>query len=136
MKRQILIVKGIVIKDTKLLMVQRKHPDVKFDGLWELPGGKVDLGETLEDACVREVAEEAGIVCSSEKIIIDNYKNYSESECTGNHLVIIPVKCNYISKIENPIPDHNVKDVKWIPLNEVKSLNLLGGTLEMLKDFI
>jgi 8-oxo-dGTP diphosphatase len=43
----------------RVLLVKRKHPP--FKGHYALPGGFVDVGETLEEACRRELAEEAGI---------------------------------------------------------------------------
>ena len=51
------VVAGAVIRDGRLLLAQRDYPD-EVAGKWELPGGKAEPGETLEEALVRELAEE------------------------------------------------------------------------------
>lgn len=50
--------KAIVCRDGTILMIRRSSASTHDPGLWELPGGKMDLGERLTDALVREVAEE------------------------------------------------------------------------------
>ncbi len=55
-----LIAIAIVERDGRFLVGQR-GPDVPLAGLWEFPGGKVQVGETLEAAAVRECFEESGL---------------------------------------------------------------------------
>jgi 8-oxo-dGTP diphosphatase len=49
-----------VLVDGKVVLVKRAHEPLQ--GHWNLPGGGVELGETLRDACAREVLEETGLV--------------------------------------------------------------------------
>jgi 8-oxo-dGTP diphosphatase len=50
----------------RLLLIQRSKESKFFGGLWEVPGGKVELGETFGQALVREVKEETGLTIALE----------------------------------------------------------------------
>jgi 8-oxo-dGTP diphosphatase len=56
------IVSAIIRKGALFLVAQRKHDD-RFGGCWEFPGGKVEEGEQLDAALVRELREEIGVDC-------------------------------------------------------------------------
>ena len=55
-----IVVAGAMIADGALLVAQRERPP-ELAGLWELPGGKVALGETDAEALIRELREELGV---------------------------------------------------------------------------
>lgn len=57
---QQLVVGAVVAHDGKILLLQRPADDF-MGGIWELPSGKVDPGETLDQALIREVKEETGL---------------------------------------------------------------------------
>src|SRR5690554_6024480 len=61
-KRFIDVAAGLVLKaDGQLLLAQRPG-DKQWSGWWELPGGKIEVGETPKQALIRELNEELGIV--------------------------------------------------------------------------
>ncbi|HEY5854847.1 MAG TPA: (deoxy)nucleoside triphosphate pyrophosphohydrolase [Aldersonia sp.] len=65
------MVAAAIVADGRLLLAQRTRP-AEYAGLWELPGGKVEAGETPADALRRELAEELGVdVAASSRIGID-----------------------------------------------------------------
>ena len=57
--RPIVGVGAVVLVDGKVLLVKRAHEPLQ--GEWSLPGGGVEVGETLREACAREVREETGL---------------------------------------------------------------------------
>ena len=75
---------GAIIKDGKILLIERKNEP--FKGKWALPGGFVEYGEKVEDAVVREVNEETGL----DTKIIDIVGVYSDpSRDPRGHVVTV-----------------------------------------------
>jgi ADP-ribose pyrophosphatase YjhB (NUDIX family) len=58
--RPVVGVGAVVLVDGRVVLVQRAHEPLK--GAWNLPGGAVEVGETLREACAREVLEETGLL--------------------------------------------------------------------------
>ena len=63
MSGDVLVVAGAVLDGDRMLLAQRDYPEA-VAGLWELPGGKVETGESPEEALVRELCEELDVVVS------------------------------------------------------------------------
>lgn len=57
--KQVQVVAAIICKDDKIFVIQRGYGD--YQGMWEFPGGKVELGESSEAALVREIKEELNV---------------------------------------------------------------------------
>lgn len=111
------VVAGCVIKkDGKYLLVQEKQP--KVHGLWNVPAGYTDKGETVEQAAVREVKEESGFdVKLGEKIGL-----YHEG-------IPKPIKHIFAAEITSgklKIQEDEILDAKWFTSEEVQSLGNNG----------
>lgn len=65
----VVVVKGVLLKDGKALIVKRADDDDIGSGTWEFSGGKIEFGESPEQALKREFLEETGIVVKVEKIL-------------------------------------------------------------------
>lgn len=74
MQRQsmVIAVKGILIHDKKVLIVQRSKDDGFLANSWEFPGGKVEFAETLEQGLQREFLEETSIAIQPKNISYTN----------------------------------------------------------------
>jgi 8-oxo-dGTP diphosphatase len=66
-KSPALAVDAIILLDGQLVLVNRKNPP--FKGTYALPGGFVELGESVEDAVVREVFEETGLRAKVKRLV-------------------------------------------------------------------
>ncbi len=107
------VVAGVVVyQDGKFLLVQEKQP--KVYGQWNLPGGRVDVGETIEQAAVREAKEEAGfdVNLGAEVLVmhqsIDRPVLHSfEATITGGELKYDP---------------EEILDAKWFTYEEILNM--------------
>lgn len=94
--RPILAVSAAILREDKILIVRRKNPPAK--GLWTLPGGVVEPGETLMQAAVREVLEETSIAC--EPLALIGHREAIGRDPEGKvkrHFVILPFAARYLS---------------------------------------
>ncbi len=64
----------LVERDGKLLMLERRDPEGAWDKKWELPGGKIEVGEEPAQTAVREILEETGLdVCNLSHVLTHNH---------------------------------------------------------------
>lgn len=98
------IVIGIVDKEGKILMIKRAKKEGNL--LWAFPGGKVEEGETKEQACVREVYEETGINVQIEKIFGERIHPNTNAKMTY-------FLCNYVSGKIMILDENEIIDVAY-----------------------
>ena len=132
-QKQITVIAGLVVRDGKLLMVKRNEPEAKGAHMkWEFPGGKVDFGETPEQAIVREIKEETGIVCKAKRLLPITVTTNWEYSWGIQHTLIFGFECEFVSEGKRR-SDHHVDSIEWVPLNEVLKKDSLPGTEPFLK---
>lgn len=124
-----------IIRDAegKILLQKRVDPNIPAaDGKWETPGGKVNPGETPEDAIIRETKEETGITIAPTRKIRAS-RNLTWEKKDGSKL-LTHVVCFEARPIEEGrrLPDKKVSDVRWFREDEIDSLDLLDGVREFL----
>ena len=100
-------------------MTQRGYGEFK-DG-WEFPGGKVEKGETKEEALIREIKEELDTV-----IKVDSYLDTIEYDYPDFHL---SMDCFVCSIVEGHLVLKEHEDSKWIKKEEIDTLNWLPADL-------
>jgi mutator protein MutT len=117
------VVAGLIKKGDKFLLVRRPL-NKKRGGLWEFPGGKVEKGETLEEAIKRELKEELDIEVRVKGVLSEVKYNYPEGEI---ELYLLEVESNEEPKLKEAI------EKKWVSLEETKELELCPADRELIR---
>jgi len=121
---------AIVIKDDKVLLVKRGIPPSK--GLWAIPGGHVELGETLQETAEREILEETGIVIKAQKPAYAF--DLIERDDLGKirfHYIVVDLMAEYISG--EPLGADDALEARWLSWEEIEALPVSQNTVKLLK---
>lgn len=116
MKKVVEVVAGIIEYEGNILCMQRNKSicdEVSYK--WEFPGGKIEVGESQENAMIRELSEEMcmkvkviGHFCDVEYEYVDYIVNLHCYKCTTNN-------SNFVMNVH--------KDYRWLPLNQLDILD-------------
>lgn len=107
---------AVVVHEGRTLLVRRANPPDQ--GLWGFPGGKIEYGEAIEAAALRELAEETGIRAEACGIITAlDVIDRSEQGDAGHHFVLIAVRCRWISG--TPSPGDDALETDWFPISDL-----------------
>ncbi|MDQ8731473.1 NUDIX hydrolase [Bradyrhizobium sp. LHD-71] len=125
-----LAVSAAIFRSGNVLVVRRAAAPAK--GLWTLPGGRVEIGETLVEAVRREVMEETSLTV--EVAGLAGYREIILSEAVGprgRHFVILPFAARWVAG-EVTLNDE-LSDGHWMPIEAVAALPTTEGLLEILR---
>ncbi len=116
-ERPIVGVGAVVLNgDGHVLLVKRAHEPLK--GEWSLPGGGVEIGETLEAAVVRELFEETGLNLDVGPVVevLDRIE-YAPDGRVAYHFVIIDYLCHATD--DHLVRGSDADDVRWVPVEQL-----------------
>jgi ADP-ribose pyrophosphatase YjhB (NUDIX family) len=106
----------ILVKDRQILLVKRGHEPNK--GMWSIPGGLIKLGETAEEAAIREVREETGLEVSIGAVagVFNVIIKDSDSKIKYHYVII-----DYFGEVVGGMlrPGTDVTDARWFWLDEI-----------------
>jgi 8-oxo-dGTP diphosphatase len=115
---------AIVVEDDNLLLVRRGRGAAA--GWWSVPGGRVELGETLGEAVVRELREETGL-----EGICDRFVGWVERIDDEHHFVILDFTVTVLPG--EPRAGDDAAEVRWVPVNDVGGWpRVVDGLVEFL----
>lgn len=118
-----MVVAAAIVRDGRLLVAQRSRPTL-LRGLWELPGGKVEAGETEIDALARECREELGV-----SVVIQERVGF-EVSIDGDWVLRV-----YAARIldgEPQVVEHLA--LNWLAADELPALAWLPGNALLIPD--
>ena len=121
---------AVVTRNGRVLLVKRKH--APGQGLWAIPGGSVELGETLQDAAEREIKEETGLTIRARSPV--HTFDVIERDDAGRiqfHYVIVDLMADYERGELNP--DDDACDARWVLPEELAVLQVSQSTRDLLK---
>ncbi|MGE0676890.1 NUDIX hydrolase [Pseudolabrys sp.] len=126
--RPFLAVSAAIFRDGKVLIVQRARSPGR--GIYTLPGGGVELGETLEQAAVREVLEETGLTIAP--VALAGHRDVVIRDPGGRvarHFVVICFAARWVAG--EPAPNDELSEARWRDPAEIAGLKTTEGLAEI-----
>jgi ADP-ribose pyrophosphatase YjhB (NUDIX family) len=126
--RPYLSVSAAIFREGRVLIVRRSQPPA--NGLYTLPGGGVELGETLEQAVIREVREETSLTI--EPVTLAGYRQMIARDATGRierHFVILPFAARWIAGEVSL--NEELAEANWLLPSEIAPLTTTEGLAEI-----
>ena len=121
--KELVVSAGVLICQGKFL-IARRPPGDDLEGLWEFPGGKVEMGETPEQALVREFQEELGIVIET-----GEYLGFNLIPQPKRIIRLEVFQCTLVSG--DPIP-HFHDALAWVTLEQSRDYPIAPGDVPFL----
>jgi len=122
--RPFLAVSAAIVRDGHVLVVRRARPPA--NGLFSLPGGVVEAGETLHEAVVREVREETSIAI--EPVALAGFREtitHDRENRVERHFVILPFAARWLAG--EPHLNEELSEARWVRPAELASLSTTPG---------
>ena len=121
---------AVVFKDDKVLLVRRDKPPA--ENVWAIPGGSVEIGESLREAAEREILEETGVTIRAlEPVYTFEVIDRDSGGGVRYHYVIIDFTAEYIKGV--PMAGDDASAARWISSDELAAINVNTRTRELLR---
>ena len=114
-KKTVHVVGAIIENEDGEILCALRGPEMTLPNYWEFPGGKIEEGESKEEALIREIDEELGCRIKVLKHVDDTTYEYEK--------VIVRLE-TFLSRIIEGVPEVSEHaEIKWVPRKELKTLN-------------
>src|SRR5579862_8379268 len=127
--RPIVCVGALILDGDRVLLVRRGREPLK--GEWSIPGGAVEVGETLEAAIVREVREETGLVVEIAGVtaVLDRIREDRDGRARY-HYVLIDFVCRPIGGQAACASD--AEALAWVPVRDLSQYRVADATVRVI----
>jgi 8-oxo-dGTP diphosphatase len=122
-----LAVGAVATSDDQLLLVRRGHGPAA--GEWSVPGGRVQAGETVTAAVVREVAEETGL-----EVVVDELLGWVERFDDDEHFVILDFRVTVLDPEQPLHAGDDAADAAWVRASNLGDYRVVEGLVEFLAE--
>jgi mutator protein MutT len=123
-RKTVNVVAAIIRRDAKILITKR-HDYVHLPGLWEFPGGKVELEESLQSALEREIQEELGV-----RIAVGPEFFSIEHDYPTKSVRLHFFDCSILEGEPQPL---DVADIRWVTPGELKDFEFPPADAELIR---
>ena len=124
--KNIVDVVGAIIKDGDRYLVGQRAANKAQGGLWEFMGGKIELGETPEQALARECREELALEIEDEHIIDSVVHEYPEKTIRLTLILCSPKSGSVPKALEH-------QQIRWVPRSEMDALDFSPADRELIR---
>ncbi len=121
---------GVIIEDGRVLLVKRGHAPLA--GEWSIPGGALELGETLRQAAVREAREETGLTVETSHLlgVYDRVLRDDEGRTLYHYVLVDFLCCRVAGELQ---ASGDADEVRWFTAQEADNLPLPKDTAEVIR---
>lgn len=135
--------KAFIVNGGSLLLVQKSKDDPFHPGEWEVPGGRMEFGESVEEHILREVMEEVGLqIVAGEPFDIwtwqMNKKDESGGEIKSQVVAVARLCAPKTLKVttDNRVEDDFLGEAKWVPFDELLNYKLIPDIIPVVENFL
>ena len=114
MKRTVHVVGAAIVRDG-LILCARRSADMALPGKWEFPGGKLEAGESAQEALRREISEELSVAVTVDKFVARGQHIHPKIE------VILDIYICHLVHGEPQAEEHD--ELRWLTPNELSGLD-------------
>jgi mutator protein MutT len=129
-RQPVIGVGAVVIRNGRVLLIRRGKEPLR--GRWLVPGGTVELGETLEEAVVREIREETSLEVAPREVLTVFDRIDRQEGRVLYHYVIVDYLCDYLSG--EPRAGSDAEDVALVARDDLPAYDLPPKALEVVLD--